>query len=87
MHDWWGRVNPHSKAVPYQLRHNFAQHALNSPSAKLTTTDVDRLMGHSSIGERLGSDALFPVKEAKLIHFLNGIPGFLHLPPIKGAPL
>lgn len=87
MHDWWGRVNPHSQAVPYQLRHNFAQHALNSPSAKLTTTDVDRLMGHSSIGERLGSDALFPVKEAKLIHFLNGIPGFLHLPPIKGAPL
>ncbi|MEZ8292929.1 hypothetical protein AB6D11_03640 [Vibrio splendidus] len=87
MHHWWGRVNPHSQAIPYQLRHNFAQHALNAPSARLTTTDVDRLMGHSNIGERLGSDALFPVKEAKLIHFLNSIPSFLHLPPIKGTPL
>lgn len=87
MHHWWARVNPHSRAVPYQLRHNFAQHALNAPSAKLTTTDVDRLMGHTHIGERLGSDALFPVKEAKLTQFLNGIPDFLHLPPIKGAPL
>ena len=87
MHHWWRRVNPHSQAVPYQLRHNFAQHALDSPSAKLTTTDVDRLMGHTNIGEGLGSDALFPVKEAKLTQFLNGIPGFLHLPPIKGVPL
>lgn len=76
---WWSQVNPHSHAVPYQLRHSFAQHAFNSPSAKLTATDVDRLMGHAHLGERLGSDVLFPVKEDKLTHFLNSIPSFLHL--------
>ncbi|MFA0056820.1 hypothetical protein [Vibrio echinoideorum] len=79
MSSWWSQVNPHSHAVPYQLRHSFAQHAFNSPSAKLTATDVDRLMGHAHLGERLGSDVLFPAKEDKLTHFLNSIPSFLHL--------
>ncbi|QIR15082.1 site-specific integrase [Shewanella aestuarii] len=82
---WWAKANSGEIAVPYQLRHFFAQHALTSSSPTLTSQDIDRLMGHANWGEQLGSDMLFPVAQNKLTSFLNKIPEFLNLAKIEGA--
>lgn len=80
---WWQTVAPNEIVVPYQLRHFFAQHALTSLSPILNANDIDRLMGHANVGETLGNDALFLAKQDKLTRFLNQLPDFLHLSPIK----
>ncbi|MFC5078862.1 hypothetical protein VTH8203_03394 [Vibrio thalassae] len=82
MNTWWSKANPHCSAVPYQLRHFFAQHALNTPNAELTTVDIDRLMGHATYGEQLGSDAIYLAKQHKLTRFLNALPSYLRLPSL-----
>ncbi|TEW55731.1 hypothetical protein E2R68_04980 [Psychromonas sp. RZ22] len=58
--------------VPYQLRHFFAQCALTSlPPNHLATQQIDRLMGHSNLGEHLGSDDQFPLSLMPLHHYLE----------------
>jgi hypothetical protein len=84
MAKWWATANPGEVAVPYQLRHFFAQHALTSCSPTLNAQDIDRLMGHANWGEQLGSDTLYPITNSKLHHFLNKIPDFLSLKEIEG---
>lgn len=79
MSSTWQSVNPSERVDPYQLRHFFAQHALNSLDPVLTAGDIDRLMGHANFGEQLGSDVLFPAKQRKLHRFLDKLPDFLHL--------
>jgi hypothetical protein len=66
MHEQWPGV------VPYQLRHFFS-HCANSHmfSSKLFDNDIDRLMGHENLGERLGSDTLSPKRFALMKDFLN----------------
>lgn len=59
--------------VPYCLRHTFAQLALSSTDPQLTTQHIDRLMGHSSFGEHLGSDQCFPINKKILLLFLNQV--------------
>lgn len=81
---WWAKANPGEVAVPYQLRHFFAQHALTSTSPTLTSQDIDRLMGHANWGEQLGSDTLFPITTSLLHCFLSNIPEFLNLEEING---
>jgi integrase len=81
---WWAKSNLGEIAVPYQLRHFFAQHALTSTSPTLTSQDIDRLMGHANWGEQLGSDTLYPITNNKLQLFLNNIPDFLTLNAIEG---
>ena len=58
--------------VPYQLRHFFAQCALTSlPPHLLPTQQIDRLMGHSNLGEHLGSDEQFPLSFVPLQKYLE----------------
>ncbi|MGF1689261.1 site-specific integrase [Photobacterium japonica] len=66
-------------AVPYQLRHFFAQCALSSTQPQLATHHIDRLMGHSQYGEHLGSDHLFPTCLSRIRTHLNQLPIYLHL--------
>lgn len=66
-------------AVPYQLRHFFAQCALTSTQPQLATHHVDRLMGHSQSGEHFGSDHLFPTSLSRIRAHLNKLPALLHL--------
>ncbi|MGR5154507.1 hypothetical protein [Photobacterium swingsii] len=66
-------------AVPYQLRHFFAQCALSSTQPQLATHHIDRLMGHSQYGEHLGSDHLFSASLARIRAYLNTLPIYLHL--------
>lgn len=66
MHAHWPGV------VPYQLRHFFAQSAANTlTSARLLDQDIDRLMGHETLGEHLGSDVLFPSTVQAMKAYLN----------------
>ena len=66
MHSLWPGV------VPYQLRHFFAQCALTSlPPHHLATQQIDRLMGHSNLGEHLGSDNQFPLTLVPLQNYLE----------------
>ncbi|MGB2079523.1 MAG: site-specific integrase [Vibrio sp.] len=69
--------------VPYQLRHNFAQHALMVNSPHLTRQEIDLLMGHSELGEHLGNDYRFKPCRKKLINHLNQWPIRLQLSPIQ----
>ncbi|CAI85522.1 hypothetical protein [Pseudoalteromonas translucida] len=66
MHKLWPGV------VPYHLRH-FYCHCANSHmfSDKLFDNDIDRLMGHENLGERLGSDILSPRRFALMKDYLN----------------
>ena len=66
--------------VPYQLRHFFC-HCANSHtfSEKLFDQDIDRLMGHENLGERLGSDMLFPARFNAMKSYLNSLPERLGL--------
>lgn len=64
--------------VPYCLRHTFAQLALTSTDPQLTTQHIDRLMGHSSFGEHLGSDQCFPINKKILLQFLDPLPKRLY---------
>lgn len=64
--------------VPYCLRHTFAQLALTSTDPQLTTQHIDRLMGHSSFGEHLGSDQCFPINKKILLRFLEPLPQKLY---------
>lgn len=58
--------------IPYQLRHFFAQSAVNDlSSARLLDQDVDRIMGHESIGEHLGRDVVFPFTVNTIKTYLN----------------
>lgn len=74
MHQLWPGV------VPYQLRH-FYCHCANSHmfSNKLFDNDIDRLMGHENLGERLGSDMLFPERFTAMKSYLNTLPQRLGL--------
>lgn len=66
--------------VPYQLRHFFAQCAVNAnPIYGIQDQDVDRLMGHSAFGEHLGSDNIFAPTQHRLIKYLNHLPRRLGL--------
>ena len=66
MHSLWPGV------VPYQLRHFFAQCALTSlPPHHLAIQQIDRLMGHSNLGEHLGSDDQFPLTLVPLQNYLE----------------
>ncbi|MDW2318801.1 site-specific integrase [Vibrio sp. 1159] len=56
--------------VPYQLRHSFAQHALLATNPRLTTQQVDSLMGHSNVGEHLGDHYSFSAVHHVLSHHL-----------------
>lgn len=78
MHQLWPGV------VPYQLRHFFS-HCSNSHmfSDKLFDNDIDRLMGHENLGERLGSDTLFPARFDAMKRFLNTLPKRLGLEVLK----
>ncbi len=78
MHQLWPGV------VPYQLRHFFS-YCANSHmfSDKLFDNDIDRLMGHENLGERLGSDTLFPARLDAMKHFLNTLPKRLGLEVLK----
>jgi hypothetical protein len=70
--------------VPYMLRHVFAQCALTSiHPVKLTTNQIDRLMGHSEWGEHFGSDHLFPCSLAQLSTHLNSLPARFKLMEIQ----
>ncbi|WP_318439196.1 hypothetical protein [Photobacterium leiognathi] len=64
--------------VPYCLRHTFAQMAQSHTHPQLTTQQIDRLMGHSSFGEHLGSDLCFPNNKKALFAFLNHLPEKLY---------
>lgn len=83
MQQHWSVVHSHSDVDPYQLRHLFAQHALNAPGAELTTVDIDRLMSHAHFGEELGNDTLFRAKHEKYQRFLNAFPAYLRLPELN----
>ena len=74
MHQLWPDV------VPYQLRHFFC-YCANSHmfSDKLFDNDIDRLMGHENLGERLGSDMLSPKRFSALKTYLNTLPQRLGL--------
>ncbi|MGL4473618.1 MAG: hypothetical protein ACRCT7_04040 [Shewanella sp.] len=66
MHQHWPGV------VPYQLRHFFAQSAVTQISAaRLLDQDIDRLMGHASMGEHLGSDQMLPNTFKLIKTYLN----------------
>lgn len=80
MNHYWKEAGLPGLTVPYHLRHTFAQHALMSKS-RLSTHEVDTLMGHSEFGEHLGSEHRFPIMQERLKHHLNRIPTFLQLPP------
>lgn len=66
-------INQHWEGVvPYQLRHFFAQSAVsNMSSIRLLDQDIDRLMGHESQGEHLGSDIVFPQTFLAMKNYLN----------------
>ncbi|MEZ9539127.1 hypothetical protein AB4160_13140 [Shewanella sp. 10N.286.51.B8] len=60
--------------TPYMLRHTFAQCALTSVyPIRLTTSQIDRLMGHSEYGEHFGSDHLFPANLTTIKQHLNSL--------------
>lgn len=66
--------------VPYQLRHFFSHCAHSYTSSKhLFSHDIDRLMGHENLGERLGSDTLFPQTLVAMKTYLNTLPQRLRL--------
>ncbi|MDW3056482.1 hypothetical protein [Vibrio sp. 1978] len=66
MHQHWPGI------VPYQLRHFFAQSAVNNVSStRLLDQDIDRLMGHEKLGEHLGSDMIFPETFDAMKVYLN----------------
>ncbi|QYJ79939.1 hypothetical protein [Shewanella acanthi] len=70
--------------VPYQLRHFFAQCAITTPStSRLHDNDIDRLMGHSIVGEHLGADNQFPATTSKLKSYLNSLPVRLGLKEMR----
>ena len=71
------------KTVPYVLRHHFAQSAVTSIIHKLTTHQIDRLMGHAEYGEHLGSDHLFPASIEQQNLFLNSLPARYGLRELK----
>ena len=74
MHQIWPNV------VPYQLRHFFSFCANSHMfSDKLYDNDIDRLMGHENLGERLGSDMLFSPRFEAIKGFLNTLPKRLGL--------
>lgn len=86
----WQRCFSHSasnstpkKVVPYQLRHSFAQHALMSIAPKLSTQQVDVLMGHSELGEHLGSAYDFHDSATMRQAVLERWPEQLNLTPIS----
>lgn len=83
MLEHWRMCAAGEHAVPYQLRHVFAQHALTSLNPVLSTQDIDYLMGHSQFGEHLGSEMHFPASQRKRDAHLNGIADYLQLPAIK----
>lgn len=80
---WQAAVGTTPVPVPYQLRHLFAQHALDSHEPRLTTQEIDRLMGHAELGEQLGSANHFPLSQRRLKDHLEGMSHFLQLPGIK----
>lgn len=79
---WPPAVGADRSAVPYQLRHLFAQHALESSDPRLTPQEIDRLMGHARLGEQLGNANHFPLSQARIARHLAGMVDFLQLPAI-----
>ncbi|MEZ8859725.1 site-specific integrase [Vibrio sp. 10N.222.52.C3] len=77
---------PEEKVVPYQLRHSFAQHALMATHPRLTTQQIDVLMGHSELGEHLGSAYAFQACNQTLIAHLNHWPSRLQLSALTPYP-
>ncbi|WP_419239847.1 hypothetical protein [Photobacterium leiognathi] len=75
---WPYRDTDINTVVPYCLRHTFAQMAQSHTHPQLTTQQIDRLMGHSSFGEHLGSDLCFPNNKKALFTFLNHLPEKLY---------
>ena len=69
--------------VPYVLRHQFAQSAATSIIHKLTTHQIDRLMGHAEYGEHLGSDHVFPASMKQQDLFLDSLPARYGLKELK----
>mgnify|MGYP000011733210 CR=1 FL=1 len=67
---------------PYQLRHSFAQHALMATRPSLTVQQIDLLMGHSELGEHLGSAYAFKASSQVLLEHLNRWPSLLRLTTI-----
>ncbi|MDV7106008.1 hypothetical protein R3X26_16495 [Vibrio sp. TH_r3] len=60
--------------VAYSIRHAFAQYALEQIHPfSLSNAQIDRLMGHATIGENLGNDHLFPLHRQQLVHHINSI--------------
>ncbi|PML85230.1 site-specific integrase [Vibrio breoganii] len=75
---WQSAINT-DKVTPYQLRHTFAQIALTSDNPKLTTQQIDRLMGHAQFGEHLGNDLQFPASCQVVRRYLNTLASRLEL--------
>lgn len=83
MQEHWPESNStsKSKAVPYCLRHTFAQTAASSKYPKLTNPQIDRLMGHSNFGEHLGCDQRFPASRKLIEDYLEQLPEYFFLSP------
>ncbi len=60
-------------AIPY------AQTALNHQDPPLTSQQIDKLMGHSKLGEHYGNDQLLPTHKQTLLFFLNNLPELFKL--------
>ena len=73
----WQALYPGEAVVPYQLRHHFAQHAMANTKARLSLQDIDYLMGHSELGEGIGSDMIYPTAKDTIKRFLND--GITHI--------
>ena len=78
LRQFWRRYHP--QKIPYQLRHHFAQYALNyGPQCELSTQDIDLLMGHNRFGEHLGSQELFPDQTNRFLKHLDQLAHRLQL--------
>ena len=67
-------ITPKSEIVSYRFRHTFAQTAHNHQEPQLTSQQIDKLMGHSNLGEHYGNDQLLPVHKQTLLRFLHQLP-------------
>ncbi|KFZ35938.1 hypothetical protein HR45_19190 [Shewanella mangrovi] len=64
----------------YQLRHFFSYCASTTTNSyRLYDDDIARLMGHSNLGEHLGSDNIFPATVKKILSYANWLPKRLRL--------
>ncbi|WP_434143862.1 beta-propeller domain-containing protein [Photobacterium leiognathi] len=72
-------VTPANEIDAYRFRHTVAQTALNHQDPPLTSQQIDKLMGHSKLGEHYGNDQLLPTHKQTLLSFLNNLPELFKL--------